>query len=237
VPTFAFVSPKGGVGKSTTALMFSTALSKLYKVTLIDADTNQPMVDWASGGNSPQDLTIISAIDEDTIIDKIEDAASKTPVVVIDLEGTASKAVVYAISQADFIVIPMQGSVLDAKAASKAIRVVLQSEKITGKPKPYAVVLTRTSASIRSRGLVHIQNKLVGAAIPVLQTEINEREAFKAIFAFQQTLDGLNPADVPNLDAARLNILEFVHEVIERLTLEQGGRKEDQASVAAAGAA
>jgi chromosome partitioning protein len=237
MPTIAFVSPKGGVGKSTTALMFSTALAKLYKVTLIDADRNQPMLDWASGGNTPQDLTIISAVDEETIIDCIEDAAAKTPVVVIDLEGTASKSVVLAISQADFVVIPMQASVLDAKAASRAVRVVLQSEKITKRPKPYAVLLTRTSPSIRSRGLAHIQHGLISAGIPVLQTEINEREAFKAVFAFQQTLEGLNGADVPNLEAAKLNVLEFVHEVIERLTLEQGGRKEDEKSSAVAGAA
>ena len=32
---------------------------------------------------------------------------------------------------------------------------------------------------------------------PVLETELNERDAFRAIFSFQQTLDGLNPAEVP----------------------------------------
>ena len=49
------------------------------------------------------------------------------------------------------------------------------------------------------------------------QTELNERDAFRAVFSFQQTLDGLNPADVPNLDKAKLNVWEFVHEVVERL--------------------
>ena len=237
MPTIAFVSPKGGVGKSTTALLFAITLAKSYDVTLIDADRNHPMIDWANGGNAPKSLTIISALDEDTIIDQIEDAASKTPIVVVDLEGTASKTVVYAIAQADFVVIPSQASVLDAKAASRAIRVVLQSEKITKKPKPYAVVLTRTNISIRSRGLAHIQNGLISAGIPVLQTEINEREAFKAVFAFEQTLDGLKATDVPNLDAAKLNVLEFVHEVIERLTMEQGSRKKDEDASVSAGAA
>jgi chromosome partitioning protein len=59
-------------------------------------------------------MTIVSDTDEDTIIERIEDAASKTPFVVVDLEGSASMAVVYAISQADFVVIPTQGSQLDA---------------------------------------------------------------------------------------------------------------------------
>ena len=41
------------------------------------------------------------------------------------------------------------------------------------------------------------------------------------MFSFQQTLDGLNPAEVPNLDKAKLNVWEFVHEVLERLKAEQ----------------
>jgi len=236
MPTIAFVSPKGGVGKTTSAFLFATAIAELYDVTIIDADPNHPIENWATGGNTPPRLTIISNVDEDTIIERIEDAASNTPFVIVDLEGTASKIAIYAISQADFVVIPTQGSQLDANEASKAIRVVLQSEKLTGKPKPYAVLLTRTSASIRTRGLAHIQNGLIDAGIPVLETELNERDAFKAVFAFRQTLDGLNPAEVPNIDKAKINVLKFVEEVFARLT-EEGGRKEDRKSSAVAGAA
>lgn len=236
MPTIAFVSSKGGVGKTTSAFLFATALAKIYEVTIIDADPNHPIGTWASGGNTPERLTIVSDADEDTIIERIEDAAERTPFVVVDLEGTASKTVIYAISQADFVVIPTQGSQLDANEASRAIRVVLQSEKLTGKPKPYAVLLTRTSASIRTRGLAHIENGLVAAGIPVLETELNERDAFKAVFSFRQTLDGLDPSEVPNLDKAKLNVLEFVQEVFERLTVEQGGREENETSVEAGAA-
>jgi chromosome partitioning protein len=237
MPTIAFVSPKGGVGKTTSAFLFSTAIAKIYDVTVIDADPNRPIQTWAAGGNTPPRLTIISDADEDTIIERIEDAATKTTFVVVDLEGTASKTVIYAISQADFVVIPTQGSQLDANEASRAIRVVLQSEKMTGKTKPYAVLLTRTNSSIRTRGLAHIQNGLIDAGIPVLETELHERDAFKAVFSFQQTLDGLKAADVPNLDKAKRNVLEFTHEVLERLAAEEGGRKENENTSAVAGAA
>lgn len=237
MPTIAFVSPKGGVGKTTSAFLFATAIAKIYDVTVIDADPNHPIETWARGGNTPARLTIVSDANEDTIIERIEDAAEKTPFVVVDLEGTASMIVLYAISQADFVVIPTQGSQLDANEASRAIRVVLQSEKMTGKAKPYAVLLTRTNSSIRTRGLAHIQNGLIDAGIPVLQTELNERDAFKAVFSFRQTLDGLNPVDVPNLDKAKLNVLAFVQEVFELLAAEEGSRKENQKTSAVAGAA
>jgi chromosome partitioning protein len=237
MPTIAFVSPKGGVGKTTSAFLFSTEVAKIYDVTIIDADPNHPIQSWAAGGNTPPRLTIISDADEDTIIERIEDAAAKTPIVVVDLEGTASKTVVYAISQADFVIIPTQGSQLDANEAGRAIRVVLQSEKMTGKRKPFAVLLTRTNQSVRARGLQHIQKGLIDAGIPVLETELHERDAFRAVFAFQQTLDGLKATDVPNLDKARLNVLEFAHEVLERLMAEEGGRKEEEHPSDVAGAA
>ena len=90
------------------------------------------------------------------------------------------------------------------------------------------MLLTRTNSSIRTRTQAHIQNGLIGAGIPVLETELNERDAFRAVFSFQQTLDGLNPAEVPNLDKAKLNVWEFVQEVVERLKAEEGGRKEEE---------
>jgi chromosome partitioning protein len=238
MPTIAFVSPKGGAGKTTSAFLLSTALAKLYDVTVIDADPNHPIQTWANGGNTPPRLNIVSDVDEDTIIERIEDAAEKTPFVVVDLEGTASLIVVKAISQADLVIIPTQGSQLDANEASRAIRVVLQSQKMTKTETPYAVLLTRTSPSIRTRTQAHIQKGLIGAGIPVLNTELNERDAYRAVFSFQQTLDGLNPAEVPNLDKARMNVWLFLEEVIERLKhVEEGRAVEDNQNSDVAGAA
>lgn len=237
MPTIAFVSPKGGAGKTTSAFLLSTALANLQEVTVIDADPNHPIQTWANGGNTPPGLTIISDVDEDTIIERIEDAAAKTPFVVVDLEGTASKIVVYAISQADLVIIPTQGSQLDANEASRAIRVVMQSQKMTKSETPFAVLLTRTSPSIRTRTQAHIQNGLIGAGIPVFETELNERDAFRAVFSFQQTLEGLNPAEVSNLDKAKLNVWQFVEEVVQRLKSRAGGRDEDDETSNMVGAA
>ena len=109
---------------------------------------------------------------------------------------------------------------------------------MTKTEKSYGVLLTRTSPSIRTRTQTYIQNGLIGAGIPVFETELNERDAFRAIFSFQQTLDGLNPAEVANLDKAKINVWEFVEEVVARLKLEQGGsRKEENESSDVAGAA
>jgi len=107
---------------------------------------------------------------------------------------------------------------------------------VTKSETPYPVLLTRTSPSIRTRTQAHIQNGQIAAGIPVFNTELNEHDAFRAVFSFQQTLEGLNPGDVANLDKAKVNVWEFVEEVVERLKAGQGGRKEDETS-SVAGAA
>jgi chromosome partitioning protein len=173
---------------------------------------------WATGGNKPENLAIVSDADEENIIERIEAAAAETPFVVVDLEGTASKIVLLAVSQADFVVIPTQGSELDASEAGRAIRVVKQHEKMARTTLPYAVLLTRTNAQIRTRNLSHIQKGLIEGGIPVLETELNEREAFKSVFAFRETLEGLDPKDVANLDKARQNVEEFAAEILAKLT-------------------
>ena len=48
-------------------------------------------------------------------------------------------------------------------------------------------------------------------------TQLHEREAFRAIFSFRQTLEELDPKDVSNLDKAIANAEQFAVEVIEKL--------------------
>lgn len=222
MPTIVFVSPKGGAGKTTSALVLASQLARSTLVTVIDADPNRPIAAWATGSNKPSNLTVIGDADEENIMDKIEEAAGKTPFVIVDLEGTASKIVVMAVSQADFVIVPTQGSQLDAEQASRAFRVIQQQEKIVRRTQPsynlpYGVLLTRTNPAIRTRTLAHIARGLGDAGIPVFKTELNEREAFKAMFSFRQPLEHLNSVSVANLDKAIANAEEFAAEVIQVL--------------------
>jgi chromosome partitioning protein len=235
MPVIPFICPKGGTGKSTSALLLATFLTKFYDVTIIDADPNRAVSEWASGGNKPDRLTVVSDVDEDTIEERIEDAASKTQVVIVDLEGTASKIVLHAIAQADFVVIPMQGAHEDARAASRAVGVILETEMRRGSPTPYSVLFTRTNPTIRSRIFSHIHRSVVSAGVPVFKTELNERDAYKAMLVFQQTLDGLDPKEVPNLDKAHRNVAEFAEELLAKILAEQGAQQNEHSAARAAG--
>ena len=79
------------------------------------------------------------------------------------------------------------------------------------------MLLSRTSPIIRTRTMGHIQDGLVDAGVPMFTTQLHEREAFRAIFSFRQTLEELDPKDVSNLDKAIANAEQFAVEVIEKL--------------------
>lgn len=231
MPTIVFMSPKGGAGKTTSALVLSSQLARSVPVTVIDADPNHPIATWSKGSNVPANLTVIADADEENIIERIEEAAAKTPFVIVDLEGTASKIVVMAVSQADFVIVPTQGSQLDAEQAGRAFRVIQQHEKMVQRSAPdftlpFAVLLTRTNSAIRTRTLAHIEKGLVNAGITVFDTEMNEREAFRAMFSFRQPLEHLSSSDVANLDKAIANAEQFTKEVLEMLrkTKSEQGR-------------
>lgn len=222
MPTIVFVSPKGGAGKTTSALILAEQLARSANVTVIDADPNRPIESWARGDAKPERLQVIADADEENIIERIEEAAASTPFVIVDLEGTASKIVVLAVSQADFVIVPTQGSQLDAEQAGRAFRLIQQQEKmvqrrVPGYRLPYSVLLTRTNPAIRTRTLAHIERGLIAAGIPVFETELNEREAFRAMFSFRLPLAGLKPSEVANVDRAIANAEELAREVIAAL--------------------
>ena len=141
---------------------------------------------------------------------------------IIDLEGTASMTVAYAVSRADLVIIPVQGSHLDAKQATKAIKLIQQQERAFGKKIPYAILFSRTSEAIRPRTLQHVKAEFAKHGVPAFTVHMHERDAYKAIFSFGGTLQNLNPKLVRNLDGAISNARALAAEVIDLLRPRSG---------------
>jgi chromosome partitioning protein len=229
MPTIVFASPKGGVGKSTAAVLLASEFaSHGGTVTMIDADPNKPLSQWSSMPGKPDRLTVIDTATEDTIIDVIEKAAMDTTFVIVDLEGTASMMAGYAMSRADLVIIPSQGSNLDAIEAVKAVKLVKSQERAFKRKIPFAILFTRTSAAIRPRTLQNIETQFAQNDTPMFGVQIHEREAYRAVFSFGGTLADLDPAQVSNLPAARNNARTFAGEVIETLKANSPARKQEE---------
>jgi len=160
-------------------------------------------------------------VTEQTIIRTIDEAARKTAFVIVDLEGTASMMVVYAMSRADLVIIPTSASLLDAVEAVSAVQMVQRQEEAFRIKIPSAVLFTKTSAAIRTRTLASIEAELAENSVPVFNVRMHEREAFRAIFAYGGTLSDLNSKEVRNIAAAAENAQAFAAEVIQILKVQK----------------
>ena len=217
MPTIAFVSPKGGVGKTTAATVLATQLARKSRVIMIDADPNRPIAAWARLGGKPDTISVVSDINQENIIEKTDEASAQAAFVVVDCEGTASLTVAYAIGAADLVIVPTQGSQLDAKEAARAISLVKNQERQSRRKIPHAVLLTRTNPIIKPRTLTHVQSEFARHGVLLLNSQLNEREAFRAIFSFGGPIENLPPDNVANIDKAVSNARAFTSEVIDLL--------------------
>jgi chromosome partitioning protein len=217
MPIISFIQPKGGAGKSTSALILAAELAKGAKVIVIDADPNAPIAKWSRRGGGITNLEIVQADKEDSIFDLVDEAQKKAAFIIVDTEGVADLQAAYTISVSDFVIIPSQGSALDQDNAARAIKLIKDQERQTRRRIPHAVLFTRVNAAIRSRGMAAAEGQLVEYGIDVFETRIIEREAFKAIFSFNTTIDNLNPEQVSGMEKAKTNAREFAREVIRRL--------------------
>jgi chromosome partitioning protein len=218
MPVIVFASSKGGSGKTTAATLLATVLAeKGAGVVVIDADPNRNVADWAKLPGAPPSLSVVSDVTDENIVDQIEAASTRAAFVIVDLEGSANLLVGHAVSLADFVVVTTKGSQLDAKQAGRTIKLVRDYERTLRRPIPFAVLLTMTSAAIQPRTQRHIEQTFVARNIPVLQTRMVDREAYRAMFSFGGTLRTLDAKNVSNIEAAIANAHELAGEIVTRL--------------------
>ena len=218
MPVITFSSPKGGAGKTTAATILATVWwSKARRSRSSTPIRTKTSSIGRSFPGKPTNLTVIGEVTEETIVDQIEEAAEKSAFVIVDLEGTASLMVSYAISMSDFVVIPVQGSQLDAKQAARQMKLIKAQERIAGRAIPFAVLFTRTNPAIMPKTQRFIEERFFELQVPIFSTKLFDREAFRAMFSYGGTISGLKDKGVSNLTAALNNALEFTSELVERL--------------------
>ncbi len=227
MPVIVFANSKGGVGKSTSAVVLAQVLAhRGASVSLVDADPNQPLSQWwqRDPTHIPANLTLLPNVTENTITDVIDQAAANSAFVIVDLEGSANMAVSYAIGRADLVLVPMQGSQLDADQSRRVIELIRREEKAFRREIPYAVFFTRTSPVIRSKDLSHIEADLKANAIRMLPVEMTERAAFRTIMQLGGTIYDLTTAEVSKPEAAIENAEAFARAVAALLASAEKGR-------------
>jgi chromosome partitioning protein len=217
MPVISMCSPKGGAGKTTTAVLVATVLADQGEsITIIDADPNKAVMRWATRPGVPKTLAVVDA-DADTLIDRIDDSSAGSRFVIVDLEGTKNLVVSYAIQKSSLVVIPVKGSQLDAELATEQISMVKMQERVAGRAIPYAIVFTQTRPPLSPKTQRFIEAQFAQLGAPIFDAQLVDREAFRAMFSFGGSLAGLTGRGVSGLPAAVANAHAFTQELVDRL--------------------
>jgi chromosome partitioning protein len=216
MPVVAIASSKGGAGKSTCAVILGTELARAgAEVALLDCDPNRSLTLWAGRGMPPARITVLSDVTEAEIVRTIKAQDKDGRIVIVDLEGIASRLVSRAISQADLVLTPMRATTLDATIGARTIALVAEEEEALGRPIRHAVVFTMTR-SIETKQHRGIEQSLRDQGVDVVAPPLLERAAFSALFEFGGDLHSM-PAQ-GRMEGAAENAAAFARAIYQRLT-------------------
>jgi len=216
-------STKGGVGKTTLAYVLATEVARRLAaqidraphagiapwhglVTCIDADPNRTLSQVLHLTADPWIACIES--DSESLLPDLRKAVAQSDLVLIDLEGTANQAMLYAAGKSDLVLVPAQPSRFDVVEAVKTIGVVRKAADLVGRDIANRVVLSRTPV-LRQRVAEHARAQFVRADLPLLSIELVQRTAFQAM-----TYTGKPPYAQDGAGAAAENVSSLVDEVL-----------------------
>jgi chromosome partitioning protein len=213
MPTIAFVSAKGGVGKTTSALLLALGLAeKGLDVALVDSDPNLPLTAWAKLPGKPEAVAVFEAPHFADLPAALRSAKRAADWVVVDTEGGAPRIGGLAVANADLVITPLAASRLEVREAIKAAKL---TSDIAGRERraiPFTGLFARTPGAHR-KSFSAVRDELSAEGLAILSTVLSDKEAFKTIFDEGGDLSCLKPRQVSGLAAARALVAAFAEEV------------------------
>jgi chromosome partitioning protein len=217
MPTIAFVSTKGGVGKTTSALLLALGLAERgLPVAIVDSDPNLPLKAWSELPGRPDAIGLFHAPSFQDLPGQLRLAKAMSDWVVVDTEGGAPRMGGMAIANADLVITPLAASQLDAREARKVAGMVADIAKREGRAIPLVCLFARTPPAGR-RSFQEVRAELEAAALPALQVALSDKEAFRALFSKGGALASLAARRVSGVAAARELVEAFTDEVAARV--------------------
>ena len=213
-----FANTKGGAGKTTAALLLTTELlHRNYRVCVIDADPQRWFSKWYEGAALMPRLSIETYVSAPTIQKIVHERRSQWDFVIIDLPGLQSPLLASAVGLSDHVIVPIQGSSMDAQGGAQVLDLLRYLDRKAGIRIPHAVVLSRVNPAITTRSMQAVKRLLSEQDIRVFDTPIAERAAFREMFDMHRPLRKLDNAQAPGSEKAILNAQAFADEVLSHV--------------------
>jgi chromosome partitioning protein len=210
-----FANTKGGAGKTTAALLLTTELlHRNYRVCVLDADPQRWFSKWHEGAALMPRLSVETYVSAPTIQKIVHERRSQWDFVIVDLPGIQSPLLASAVGLSDHVLVPIQGSSMDAQGGAQVLDLLRYLDQKAGIRIPHSVVLSRVNPAITTRSMQAVKRLLSEKQIHVLDTPIAERAAFRDMFDLNRPLRKLDSAHTASGEKSVLNAQAFADEVL-----------------------
>lgn len=168
--SIAFLSQKGGSGKTTLAVHTAVAAQEAgERVVLVDTDPQKSATVW--GESREQDTPVVataSAVELDTVLAAARQ--EKMSLAIVDTAPHTAPDAAKIAKAVDLIVIPCRPTAFDLAAVSNAIEIVRAAQTKS--------VLVLSACPFRSPEIAETRHVLAEYGLPIFPEEITDRRAF-----------------------------------------------------------
>jgi chromosome partitioning protein len=213
-----FANTKGGAGKTTAVLLLSSELTRRgFSVCVLDTDPQRWLSRWREAADRRVSFAVRTYVTAATLQQHVLDCSKRFDHVIVDLPGSQSPLLATAVGLSDHVLIPVQGSSMDAQGGAQVLELLRYLHDRASIRIPHSVVLSRVHPLVTTRALLAAKQLLAQRNVRVLDTPIIERSAFRDMFEFPAYLHMMDPAKVSNIDKAIHNAASFADEVLRLL--------------------
>ncbi|MFP1132620.1 AAA family ATPase [Asticcacaulis sp. W401b] len=212
----ALNSPKGGVAKTTLAILLAAECAhRGYSVALLDADPNQHAALFGER-STVENLTFQPDITDATVIKAIRRAAEAFDLVFIDLPGATTTLNLKALQLSDFVILPCQTSRPDVRDAMRGIQQIVEAGDLKGLPGdetiPYTILWTRIPFHFESKAARSIREAISQTGARTMSSVLHERSVYKEMHINSEV-----PRQIDESSAATKEVSVLTDELLETL--------------------
>src|SRR5690554_6160271 len=181
-----FANPKGGSGKTTSAMLLAEQIALSGgRVAILDLDPNANIIAWSKtreAADSPVPFSVHARPQAADTVELIDTLTKQCDYLIIDLEGSKDQMVTFALSRTDLCIIPLDGSPMEARQAAAAVRLVQSTANMIRTPIAYTLLFTRTNAAFQTSDERDVRQDMESAGIPTLPVRVAKRAPYTRIF-------------------------------------------------------
>ena len=171
----AFLSQKGGSGKTTLAVHTAVAAHEAgRRVLVVDTDPQRSATVWSEAREASEPLVATAAPAD---LGRVLEAARAEGIdlVIIDTAPHAAPEAASIARSSDFVIIPCRPTAFDLAAAGRAVAIVKAARVAAG--------FVLSACPVRAPEIAETRAALAEHGLPVASAEITERRAFSRAVA------------------------------------------------------